>query len=88
MLYRTAKSTLALLLIIVGIILTPMPVPFGIIMIILGLAILASVNHRVRGWITDIRRRFPGFSNALHNVKHKLPSMMRQLIDDTEPHVK
>ena len=88
MLYRTAKTTLAVLLIIIGIILTPMPVPFGIIFILCGLTLLATVSHKVRVWITRCRARYPGFSRSLNRVKYKVPAAIRRLIEETEPEVK
>ena len=88
LLYRTVKFCIAVVMIITGIILTPMPIPFGILMIILGVALLATVSERVRKWITDLRTQFPAFSTALNNAKTRFPAGIQRLIEQTEPTIK
>lgn len=85
MIKRSAKAIAGTLLVIGGIIVTPLPIPFGIIMIIIGLSLLASSVPRVRGYLISIRRRYSEFSGKLNRIKNKLPGFARQLIEDTDP---
>ena len=85
MIKRSAKAASGAILVIGGIIVTPLPIPFGIIMIIIGLSLLASPVPKVRDYLTSVRRRYREFSDKLNRIKSKLPSLARQLIEDTDP---
>lgn len=85
MLWKYVKACFAILLIIAGIIVTPMPIPFGIFMIAIGLAILVSVSESVREYLKRQRKKFPKFSQSLTKIKPKLPMFIRRLLEDTEP---
>lgn len=85
MLKRSAKAVSGMLLVIVGIIVTPLPIPFGVLMILVGLSLLASSVPWVREYLTSLRTRYREFSGTLNKMKNKLPGFARQLIEDTDP---
>ncbi len=85
MIKRSAKAVSGAILVVGGIIVTPLPIPFGIIMISIGLSLLASSVPRVRDYLTSVRRRYREFSGKLNRIKTKLPAFARQLIEDTDP---
>ncbi|UXD87746.1 PGPGW domain-containing protein [Thalassolituus hydrocarboniclasticus] len=85
MIRRSVKMVTGVLLLLLGIIITPMPIPLGIILIILGLSMLVSTIPRVRTFLQFLRRRYRVFSHKLNSIKHRLPAFARQLIEDTDP---
>ncbi len=85
MIKRSFKMVTGILLLLLGVIITPMPIPLGIILIILGLSMLVSTIPRVRTFLQFLRRRYHVFSHKLNSIKHRLPAFARQLIEDTDP---
>lgn len=85
MLIRSLKIVSGTFLVIGGIIVTPMPIPLGILMIVVGLSLLASSSRRVREWIKSQRRRYQELSAKLNAVKHRVPPFARRLIEETDP---
>ncbi|WP_430462117.1 PGPGW domain-containing protein [Thalassolituus sp. LLYu03] len=85
MIRRSIHSIAGFLLVIAGIIITPMPIPLGIILIILGLSMLASSVPAVRHFLRDTRGRYRVFSARLNHMKPRLPAFARRLIEDTDP---
>lgn len=75
-------------LVISGIIITPLPIPTGIIMIAVGLSILITHSQWVRAKIRDIRAKYQEFSQKLNSIKHKLPKFAKKMIEDTDPNKK
>jgi len=76
------------LLVVTGVIVTPMPVPLGIIMIIFGTSILVTELPFVRDHVRNLRRRFRAFSARLNHLKPRLPAFARRLIEETDPEQK
>ena len=85
MVKRSAKIMLGILLVIAGVIVTPLPIPFGLIMIFIGLSLLVTTVPRVREWLRRQRHRYQEFSGQLNAIKGKLPRFARKLIEDTDP---
>jgi len=73
------------LLVLLGLIITPMPIPLGIILIILGLSMLVSSLPVVRDFLRNLRRRYRVLSGKLNHIKRYLPAFARRLIEDTDP---
>lgn len=70
-LFRFALTIFAIILIIVGIITAPTPVPFGIIFIILGILLLSSVAPGLVRWL---RKRWRWFDRQMLRVEKRLPN--------------
>jgi flagellar biosynthesis component FlhA len=85
MIKRSAKLTLGILLILLGIMVLPLPIPLGLLSILIGLSILVSVVPAIRQWLMAARRRYRDTSSALERIKHRMPAFVRQLIDETNP---
>lgn len=73
------------LLVLAGIIITPLPIPTGILMIALGLSLLIGQSLWLRNNITKARSRYRHFSDRLNSIKTKLPSFARVMIERTDP---
>ncbi|MCA6062840.1 PGPGW domain-containing protein [Thalassolituus marinus] len=85
MLLKPLRILAGSLLVIGGIIVTPMPLPLGIIMIIFGTSILVTELPLVRLYVRQLRKRFTSLSARLNRLKPHLPSFARRLIEDTDP---
>jgi hypothetical protein len=72
-------------LVVAGAILTPTPIPFGLIMLTVGLALLAPYAAPVRRVVRGIRRRWPKIDETLRRNRDRFPPIIRQTIDRTHP---
>jgi len=72
-------------LILLGAIITPLPIPVGLVLIIIGLALvipaLPGTTRKLRQW----RRRFPALSARLNQIAAYLPAFVRRAIRMTDP---
>lgn len=85
MLQRSARLAIGGLLVVAGLIMMPMPIPLGLLFILLGLSLLISVLPALRLRILALRQRFPKWSRSLQRQKRYLPAALRHLLDDTDP---
>lgn len=75
--FKFLVTLFAIILIIVGAIMTPTPVPFGIIFVIIGFFLLAAVSPDLMRWL---RRRWGWLDRQLIKLERKLPRWLaRQL---------
>lgn len=72
-------------LVVSGAILTPTPIPFGLIMLTIGLALLAPYMPAVQALIRAIRRKWPKVDKSLRRHRHRFPPVIRTAIDKTHP---
>ncbi|OFW99370.1 MAG: hypothetical protein A3E78_10185 [Alphaproteobacteria bacterium RIFCSPHIGHO2_12_FULL_63_12] len=72
-------------LVVSGAILTPTPIPFGLIMLTIGLTLLAPYMPPVQGLIRAIRRKWPKVDRNLIKHRHRFPPVIRTTIDKTHP---
>jgi hypothetical protein len=82
---RFARLGLGWLLVAVGAITAPTPLPIGYVLILIGLSILVHESRFVRNRIRGLRARYPGIGNWLNRVKHYAPGFARRLIELTDP---
>ena len=68
-----------------GVVMLPLPIPFGAISIILGLAFLAPYFAPVRAVIRTARHRAPALDAALVRHAHRCPPVVRKTIAVTQP---
>ena len=73
------------LMVIAGAIITPLPIPIGLVMVILGLSLLTWKSHVLRNWFRKLRRRYGEVSSKLKSVTPSLPRFLRQAVELTEP---
>lgn len=79
------RIVLAAILIILGIVITPLPIPFGLILIAIGLIILAYDNDRIVRHIRILRRRFPSFSKKLESLESGQIPVFCEVLRNTNP---
>ncbi|WP_425325582.1 PGPGW domain-containing protein [Planctobacterium marinum] len=76
-------SVLATLIILIGLILVPLPVPFGVFFIVAGLAMLLSVNPKAQQKLQQLRRENPRLNLWLHEVTKRAPRFLRVVLHKT-----
>ena len=72
-------------LVVTGAILTPTPIPIGLILLTIGLALLAPYAPPVQTLIRAIRGKWPNVDRSLRRHHAKFPPIIRTTIDRTHP---
>ena len=72
-------------LVLGGLIVLPLPIPFGLIMLTVGFALLAPYIPAVRRLIKHLRLRWPAFNRTLHRYRDRFPPVIKKTIDKTHP---
>jgi len=85
MLMRNFRAIIGWMLIICGVILVPLPIPFGLILIALGLLFVAPSSPTIRRAIRKLRRRYPGLDNQLERIRPYVPLFISRIIEVTRP---
>ena len=83
--WRISLFILATVLIIAGVIVLPLPLPFGLLMLILGITILISSNDTAAGWIRTWRERNPRLNNRVLLLEGRLPDRISNILRRTAP---
>ena len=76
------------LLLIGGLIITPMPIPIpliGVVPVLLGCAILSQHSKVFRRFLQYMRHRFEWLSRSIENTAHRMPQMVKHMIHRTNP---
>ncbi len=76
---------LSFMFIVSGIILFPLPIPFGLIFIITGLMLLVSSNRQLANYFKNYRKNHPEVDQKIRQIKEKIPSIIRKPLEITEP---
>ncbi|HNR78345.1 MAG TPA: hypothetical protein PKM48_14520 [Parvularculaceae bacterium] len=72
-------------LVVTGAILTPTPIPIGLILLTIGLALLAPYAPPVQALVRAIRVKWPNVDRSLRRHHAKFPPIIRTTIDRTHP---
>ncbi|MEL7491347.1 MAG: PGPGW domain-containing protein [Pseudomonadota bacterium] len=73
-------------LILVGLVVLPLPLPFGLIMITIGFALLAPYIPAFQRLVRSMRRKWPDLDRSLRRYRNRFPPIIRKTIDKTNPH--
>lgn len=82
---RPLKLTLGWIMLIVGIITAPIPLPIGQIIALIGLSILVSESQWVKTKAQRLRRAIPIFHRQLTRLHPYLPKFLKKVVEDTDP---
>ncbi|MFC2950319.1 PGPGW domain-containing protein [Marinicaulis aureus] len=74
------------LLVVAGLIVLPLPIPFGLIMLTIGFALLAPYIPAVQRLIRHMRGKWPNLDGTLRRWHHRMPPVIKSTIDKTHPH--
>ena len=79
------ELAVAWLLLVGGILITPLPLPVGILMLVPGVALLARRSRFVRQRIRVLCKRYPGFSEHLKRLEPKVNEAIARTLRETDP---
>lgn len=71
--------------VIAGMVLFPLPIPLGLPLIVIGLALLAPYFPPFQRLIRTLRRKSPGLNRTLSRIYRRMPPIVRKTIDVTDP---
>lgn len=72
-------------LVISGILITPLPVPIGLVLLALGLVLLIQRSLFVRRQLRALRTRYPKLSSRLRHAEPRL-GRLGSVLRKTDPH--
>ena len=72
-------------LVVTGLIVLPLPLPFGLLMLVVGFALLAPYIPVVQRLIRFMRRKWPQVDGILVRNRDKFPPIIKKAIDKTHP---
>ncbi|MEO1015336.1 MAG: PGPGW domain-containing protein [Pseudomonadota bacterium] len=78
-------QALGAFLVLTGLVVLPLPIPFGLIMITIGLTLLAPYVPFVQRIVKKLRSRHPSLDEKLMRYRHRCPPIVRKTIDRTHP---
>lgn len=82
---RPIKLAVGWLFVLIGLIMAPLPLPFGQLIALVGLSLLVSESYMIRMFARKIRRNYPIISRMMDRVRPYLPAFLKSTIDDTDP---
>ena len=68
-------------LVVTGLIVLPLPLPFGLIMLALGFALLAPYIPAIQRFLKFLRGKWPKFDETLRAHHHRMPPVIKRTID-------
>ncbi|MEO1136729.1 MAG: PGPGW domain-containing protein [Pseudomonadota bacterium] len=73
------------ILVVAGLILLPLPIPFGLILLTIGFALLAPYIPAVQRLIRLMRGKWPSLDRNLRRYRDRFPPVIKKTIDKTHP---
>ena len=70
----------AIILVAVGLVTFLLPIPFGIVLLLAGFAMLMMVSPPVRRWFHRVRNRYPFIDRHLSHVEPHLPLSLQKIL--------
>lgn len=84
--WRISLLVLAIVFICVGLIILPLPIPFGaLIMLVIGITLLIASNDTAAGWIRAWRVRNPRLNSRILSLETRLPGWISKILRRTTP---
>ena len=81
---KLAIKFAAILCILAGLATLWLPIPTGLVLLAVGLALLLMVSRQVAGWLARLRRRYPGLDRWLQRAEPYLPGRLRAALARTK----
>ncbi len=78
-------QALGAFLVLTGLVVLPLPIPFGLIMITIGFTLLAPYVPFVQRIVKRLRTNHPALNEKLLRYRHRCPPIVRRTIDKTHP---
>jgi len=74
-----------IILLLGGLVFLPLPIPLGVPMITIGLALLAPYVPFVQRGLRKVRTKWPAANEALMKYHPRMPAIIQRAIDKTHP---
>ena len=71
---------IAVLMVLVGLVTFLLPIPFGIVLLLMGVSMLMMVSPPVRRWFHAMRERYPSLDRRLSNIEPHLPVSLQKIL--------
>ena len=72
-------------LVVTGLIVLPLPLPFGLIMLAIGFCLLAPYIPFIQRMLKTMRGKWPKLDETLRDHHHRMPPVIKRTIDKTHP---
>ncbi|MEO0398107.1 MAG: PGPGW domain-containing protein [Pseudomonadota bacterium] len=72
-------------LVLTGLVVLPLPIPFGLIMITIGCALLAPYVPTIQRFVKRLRTKSPDLNAWLMKYRRRFPPIIRRTIAKTHP---
>ena len=82
---RLVLRVIGLVMFLGGIASLPFPIPFGLLIMIIGLVLLLGNSVRAAETVRRARRRYPRLHNSLRRSGRRLPRSMHRVLASTDP---
>lgn len=82
---RMVLSGLGFFLVLSGMVVFPLPIPFGLLMIAIGLVLLLTNSNWAPAMVRRARSRWPKLDGWLRQAGRKLPRSMFRILAATDP---
>lgn len=82
-LIRWLALPIGLIIFLVGAIMFPLPIPVGLILMAVGLAI-AAMNPIMLRFIRRIRKRYPATNKKIRGITPMMPTFIRRFLKRTD----
>lgn len=82
-LIRWIALPLGLIIFVIGAITFPLPIPTGLILMIVGVSIMAF-NPAMRSWLKKTRKKFPETNLHIRRIAPYMPKFVRRAIQRTD----
>lgn len=79
------RQVAASILIVVGVLITFLPIPVGLILVTIGFTVLAYDNRRIIRRIRIFRRKHPGLSDKIVFIEQKKIWFLSEVLQKTNP---
>ena len=83
--FRPLLAILAIVLILLGLVVLPLPIPFGAIMIVTGLVVLVSVSATAAWAVRSFRQKHRDADAVIRSVEERLPDKLKRVFKRTDP---
>jgi hypothetical protein len=86
---KTFWLTIGWVLVAIGLVLLPAPIPvplIGIMPLLTGLAILTTHSKSMRRRLQYVRHKFDWLSRLFDRLAHRVPLLIKSMIHRTRPH--
>jgi len=84
-LIRFLRQIIGLILIVIGIIASLSPIPFGFVLVVIGAPMALAPNSWTQKGLRALRRMWPWFDHRLDEITDALPDAISKPLAETDP---